>query len=173
MRNLVLVGWLATSWLAITGGAAQADDGEHGREEPEGSRAGSGIRVGASLNGDQAVAGAHVMFASIGDVAFGSSALVGINSQWMTLRGSALARWDFLQLGHFTFYSTVGGSALHYFPIGRLAGFCRATGLSCSGADAGLELGGGIELDRVGVEATAGFGGMPAVTLVATYQVLR
>jgi hypothetical protein len=171
MRNLM--SWVTVAGLlAAVAGTARADERE-ADEEPTGSRAGSGVRVGASFNGDQAVAGAHVMFASIGDVAFGSSALVGINSQWMTLRGSALARWDFFQLGLFTFYSTVGGSALHYLPIGRLAGFCRATGLSCSGADAGLELGGGIELDRVGVEATAGFGGIPAVTLVATYQVFQ
>jgi hypothetical protein len=150
---------------------ARAEDAED--EGDEGSRMRSGVRVGASLNGDQALVGMHLVLASIGDFALGSAVLVGAGEDWMTFRTSALARWDLLQRGDFTLYSVVSGSALLYMPIGKLAAFCSATGLNCSGGEAGLEVGGGVEYNRIGIEATAGLGGLPAVTLLATYDVLR
>jgi hypothetical protein len=162
---VVLVGIL--SWVAAA--RAQSDD----VSVDEGSRMRSGIRIGASLNGDQALVGMHLVLATAGDFALGAAVLTGAGQDWMTFRSSAIARWDLIETGDFMVYSLLSGSALLYLPIGRLAAFCDATGLSCSGSEAGFEVGGGVEYDRIGLEATAGLGGLPAVTLLATYDVLR
>jgi len=65
-------------------------------------------------------------------------------------------------------YPAVGASVNFYMPLGRFASFCHRVGLDeCTGYDVGAEVGGGVRYRRFAIDAFAGFGGLPGLTIMA------
>ncbi len=129
-----------------------------------------------SVNNDQWVAGGFGRLGGIcplvclGDLGVGLHALAGFGGNRFTLRTSA--RLDsVLWLGAertVGLYPAVGASAYFLFPVGAFAEFCERTRLKgCGGTYFGFEIGGGLRLWQAFLEAVAGTGQLPAVTVTA------
>jgi hypothetical protein len=132
----------------------------------------AGPRIGISINGDQWLVGAHLRVAvpCFGNLGFGPVMTIGIGGNYFTLRSSG--RLDYIfwfdEAHTFGVSPAVGVSALFYMPVGGFARFCNRVGLDeCWGHEVGLELGGGVRYKWFGLDAFIGFGGLPAVTVMA------
>ena len=56
----------------------------------------------------------------------------------------------------------------YYLPVGDFAEFCHRVHLAeCSGYILGAELGGGVRYQRLSIDAFAGFGELPVLTIMA------
>lgn len=132
----------------------------------------AGPRVGISINGDQWLLGGHLRIAlpCLGNLGFGPVLAFGVGSNYLTLTSSG--RLDYLvwfdDARVFGAYPVLGASALFYMPGGRFAAFCNRVGLDeCWGHEIGWEVGGGLRYRWFGLEALAGFTGLPALTVMA------
>ncbi len=132
----------------------------------------AGPRTGVSIRDDQWVIGGHLRAAlpCLGNIGFGPVLSLGVGGNYVTLRSSG--RLDYLvwfdDAHTVGIYPAIGASAYFYFPVGGFATFCRRVDLEeCWGHEVGWELGGGFRYRRLGVDAFAGFGGLPAVTIMA------
>lgn len=128
--------------------------------------------MGLSINDDQWLMGAHLRMElpCLGNLGFGPVFALGIGGNFLTLRSSG--RLDYLiwfDRAHvFGIYPAIGAAAYFYVPVGGFGSFCRRTNLEeCWGHETGLELGGGLRYKWLGVDAFAGFGGLPTVTIMA------
>lgn len=133
----------------------------------------AGPRLGISINSDQWLVGGQLRtgLPCLGELGLGPVFMVGVGGNYLTLRSSG--RLDYLwwldDAHVFGIYPAVGASVLFYMPVGPFASFCNRTGLDeCWGYEVGTELGGGLRYRWLGLDAFAGFGELPVVTVMAS-----
>jgi len=132
-------------------------------------------RVGLSINGDQWLVGSQLRASlpCLGELGIGPTLALGVGGNHLTLRSGG--RLDYLlwfDSAHVLgIYPAVGAALLFYWPVGHFATFCHRVGLEeCSGYDVGSEVGGGIRFHDVAVDAFAGFGGLPVLSIMAAWS---
>lgn len=143
--------------------SARADDREAAEE---GVQLRAGLRAGASLNNDQALLGGHVLAED--GFALEPVVLVGIGGNHFTMRPSVRAGYTFWigDVGDFGIMPSAGITMQLYLPVGRFASWCDRVDLdACHGWQLGGELGGGVRMGWARLEAMAGIGEVPAVTI--------
>lgn len=170
-RGTVAAAVAAMVTTGVCSGVAHAEPPE---DEDSGTRVSVGVRGGVSVNDDQWVVGGHVLAEDIIDVE--PLVLVGIGGNRLTLRPSLRAGYTFW-IGDergFGITPAAGVTALFYVPVGPFATWCHRTGVAgCGGWALGYELGGAVRYDWVRLEAMAGLGDAPVVTvtLATDFQV--
>jgi hypothetical protein len=135
-----------------------------------------GPRGGLTVNDDQWIVGAHLRlgFLCLGGFSLESVGLVGFGGNYLTLRPSLRAIYRLYSDTNreLEIHPTLGASVVQWFPVGPYATWCdRFEVDACWARDSGAELGGGIAYRFLGLDAVAGFGSLPVVTitLMATF----
>jgi hypothetical protein len=128
--------------------------------------------MGLSINDDQWLAGGQLRtsFPCLGKLGFGPLLVLGVGGNHITFRSAF--RLDYLfwldSAHNFGVYPAVGAAVLFYLPVGDFAEFCHRVALDeCSGYIFGAELGGGLRYRRFSLDAFAGFGGLPVLSIMA------
>jgi hypothetical protein len=139
-----------------------------------------GPRGGITINDDQWALGGHLRlgFLCLGGFAFESVGLLGFGGNYLTLRPSLRAIYRLYSDTNreLEIHPTLGVSLLQWIPVGPFASWCSDLEVdACWARDSGLELGGGVAYRFIGLEAVAGFGSLPVVTvtLVATFPMAK
>ena len=139
-----------------------------------------GPRGGITINDDQWILGGHLRlgFLCLGGFALEPVALVGFGGNYMTLRPSLRAIYHLYSDTNreLELHPTLGYSLVQWLPVGRFAEWCSRLEVdACYARDGGLELGGGIAYRFIGLDAVAGFGTLPIVTitLMATFPITK
>ncbi len=139
-----------------------------------------GPRGGLTINDDQWILGGHVRLGllCLGGFALEPVALVGFGGNYLTLRPSVRAIYRLYSDTNreLELHPTLGYSLVQWIPVGPFADWCdRLEVDACYARDSGVELGGGIAYRFLGIDAVAGFGSLPVVTitLTATFPMAR
>jgi hypothetical protein len=139
-----------------------------------------GPRGGLTVNDDQWIVGGHlrVGFLCLGGLALEPVALLGFGGNYLTLRPSVRAIYRLYSDTNrkLEIHPTLGYSLVQWIPVGRFAEWCdRLEVDACYARDSGVELGGGVAYRFLGLEAVAGFGSLPVVTitLTATFPITK
>jgi hypothetical protein len=132
-----------------------------------------GPRGGLTVNDDQWVVGGHVRlgFLCLGGLALEPVALLGFGGNYLTLRPSVRAIYRLYSDTNreLEIHPTLGYSLMQWIPVGRFAKWCNELEVdACYARDTGVELGGGIAYRFLGLDAVAGFGSLPVVTITLT-----
>ena len=132
-------------------------------------------RVGLSVNGDQWLVGSalRASLPCLGELGIGPTLALGVGGNHLTLRSGG--RLDYLlwfdDAHTFAIYPSVGAALQFYWPVGNFATFCHRVDLDeCSGYHFGNELGGGVRYGNLAVDAFAGFGGLPVLSVMAAWS---
>jgi hypothetical protein len=140
----------------------------------------AGPRGGLTVNDDQWIVGGHLRlgFLCLGGFALEPVALVGFGGNYLTLRPSLRAIYRLYSDTNreLEIHPTLGYSLVQWFPVGHFAEWCdRLEVDACWARDSGVELGGGLAYRFLGIDAVAGFGSLPVVTvtLTATFPIAK
>jgi len=135
-----------------------------------------GPRGGLTVNDDQWILGGHlrVGFLCLGGFAFETVGLVGFGGNYLTLRPSLRVIYRLYSDTNreLELHPTLGWSLVQWFPVGHFSTWCERLEVdACWARDSGVELGGGMAYRFLGLDAVAGFGSLPSVTitLMATF----
>jgi hypothetical protein len=139
-----------------------------------------GPRGGLTVNDDQWILGGHLRLGllCLGGFALEPVALVGFGGNYLTLRPSVRAIYRLYSDTNrlLELHPTLGLSLVQWLPVGQFAEWCdRLEVDACYARDSGVELGGGIAYRFLGLDAVAGFGSLPVVTitLTATFPIVQ
>ena len=139
-----------------------------------------GPRGGITVNDDQWIVGGHLRLGllCLGGLALEPVALLGFGGNYLTLRPSLRAIYRLYSDTNreLELHPALGYSLVQWLPVGQFADWCdRLEVDACYARDSGVELGGGIAYRFLGLDAVAGFGSLPVVTitLTATFPMLR
>jgi hypothetical protein len=132
-----------------------------------------GPRGGLTVNDDQWILGGHVRigFLCLGGLALEPVGLVGFGGNYLTLRPSVRAIYRLYSDTNreLELHPTLGYSLVQWIPVGHFAEWCSELEVdACYARDTGVELGGGIAYRFLGLDAVAGFGSLPVVTITLT-----
>ena len=132
-----------------------------------------GPRGGLTVNDDQWVVGGHLRLGllCLGGLALEPVALLGFGGNYLTLRPSVRAIYRLYSDTNreLELHPTLGYSLAQWIPVGRFAEWCNRLEVdACYARDTGVELGGGIAYRFLGLDAVAGFGSLPVVTITLT-----
>jgi len=139
-----------------------------------------GPRGGLTVNDDQWVAGGHLRlgFLCLGGFALEPVGFIGFGGNYLTLRPSLRAIYRLYSDTNreLEIHPTLGYSLVQWLPVGHFAEWCDELEVdACYARDSGVELGGGLAYRFIGIDAVAGFGSLPVVTvtLMATFPIAR
>jgi hypothetical protein len=139
-----------------------------------------GPRGGLTVNDDQWIVGGHLRlgFLCLGGFTLEAVGLVGFGGNYLTLRPSVRALYRLYSDTNreLELHPTLGYSLVQWLPVGPFAKWCDRLHVdACWTRDSGVELGGGIAYRFLGLEAVAGFGSLPVVTvtLLATFPMAK
>jgi hypothetical protein len=132
-----------------------------------------GPRGGLTINDDQWIVGGHLRLGllCLGGFALEPVALLGFGGNYLTLRPSVRAIYRLYSDTNreLELHPTLGYSFVQWLPVGDFADWCSRLEVdACYASDGGVELGGGIAYRFLGLEAVAGFGSLPVVTITLT-----
>jgi hypothetical protein len=134
----------------------------------------AGARAGISINGDQWIGGGHgrLRLTCLGGLGLEPVAIAGLGGNYLTLRPSLrFFYWVWLDAARrWSLAPALGASLVYYTPVGNFATFCHRYDVdACSGFSHGFEAGMSAGFSGLGLQTAIGFGGLPVVTLSATY----
>jgi hypothetical protein len=202
MRSAAVPAFLALWWTAANGAAAPASPPRAKSSTkpalPAETRGGDtrqttppvqtgctlevegGPRGGITVNDDQWILGGHLRlgFLCLGGFTIESVALLGFGGNYLTLRPSLRGIYRLYSDTNreLELHPTLGYSLVQWIPVGRFAEWCSRLEVdACYARDGGVELGGGIAYRFIGLDAVAGFGTLPIVTitLMATFPIAK
>ena len=132
-----------------------------------------GPRGGLTVNDDQWIVGGHLRlgFLCLGGFAFEPVGLVGFGGNYLTLRPSLRAIYRLYSDTNreLEIHPTLGVSVVQWLPVGPYATWCDRFDVdACWARDSGAEIGGGLAYRFLGLDAVAGFGSLPVVTITLT-----
>jgi hypothetical protein len=154
--------------------AAPADASHSGAGCPDCCRTSVELsaRLGLSVHSDQWLGGGQLRatLPCLGNLGIGPLLTFGVGGNHLTVRSAA--RLDYLfwldRSHHFGIYPAAAAAVIFYVPMGHFAEFCHRVDLEeCSGFLLGGEMGGGLRYRMFAVDAVAGFGGLPTLTIMA------
>lgn len=134
--------------------------------DDDGMRVSAGLRAGASINSDQALLGGHALAED--GLGLEALVLVGLGGNHLTMRPSLRTSYTLWigDEGGFGIMPAAGLTMLFYVPVGPFATWCNRVGLGqCHGWQFGYEVGGGVRYSFVRIDAMAGIGELPALTI--------